>query len=118
MEKSKSQVSLKSTSTTTKEDKKFTREDLEKRRGPLTVGKILRAYRLGNELTQAQLAKKIGVSVQNLSDIENGRQKVSPEKAYKIAKKIGHSEIVMVECALNEQLKSCRMEYTVTLKAA
>ena len=100
------------------DDKKYTIKDLEKKKGQLTVGRILKAFRLGNEMTQAELAKKIGISAKNLSDIENGRQSVSPEKASKIAKKIGHSEIVLVECALNEQLKSSRMDYVVTLKSA
>ena len=121
MEKSKSRTSLKSINISTKKEniqKKYTLPDIEKRNGHLTIGKIIRAYRLGWELTQIQFAKKIGISVQNLCDIEKGRQRVSPEKASKIAKKIGYSEIVMVECAINEQLKACKLEYTASLKVA
>ncbi len=59
--------------------------------GPLTFGKNLRAIREGDGLTQAAFAEKLGVSKQNLSDIENERRNVSVERAAEWAKKLGYS---------------------------
>ena len=56
-------------------------EKLEKQFGPLTFGGLLKAWREGEELTQTAFAKKIGLSVQNLNDLEKGRRIPTPTRA-------------------------------------
>ena len=45
-----------------------------------------------HEAAQAAFAKKLGITVSHLSDIENGRKGVSPERAVKFARILGLSE--------------------------
>ena len=56
---------------------------------PETLGRLLLVHREGEEWTQAVMAKKLGISVTHLSDIENGRRLVSPERAARFAVKLG-----------------------------
>ena len=46
----------------------------------LTLGGLLESIRLGEEMSQASFAKKLGVSASHLCDIEKGRKVVSPER--------------------------------------
>ena len=68
--------------------------------GPVTIGKLHEAIRLGEEFTQPYFAKKLGVSKSHLNDIEKGRKAVSPERAAKFAKVLGYSEGRFVELSL------------------
>lgn len=61
---------------------------LTKEVGPLTVGMLLRVHRNGLELSQSELAHQLGVTVGFISNVENGRKKLSLEKTLEIAKKI------------------------------
>ncbi len=53
---------------------------------PLTLGGLLESIRLGEEISQAAFAEKLGISVSHLCDIEKGRKVVSPERAARFAK--------------------------------
>ena len=64
-------------------------EDLERRRGPMTIGRFLKAFRESEEVTQADYAKQLGISKANLCDIEKGRKLVGVERAAKFAKVLG-----------------------------
>jgi len=44
-------------------------------------GKVINIYRENHNLSQADLGKKIGKSIQYISDIENGRRNVSVQVA-------------------------------------
>ena len=59
---------------------------LEKKLGPLSLGKALVATRETDEITQAAFARKLGLSRANLADIEKGRKRVSPERAARFAR--------------------------------
>ena len=50
-------------------NKKYGLKDFEKEHGPLTFGEALESYRLGEEISQADMAKRIGISAQSLCDI-------------------------------------------------
>lgn len=69
---------------------------LEKRVGPLTFGKFLRASRTMKDMTQVQMANFLNISKSTLCDIEKDRQFVSVDLVAKIAKKCGMSQIVVV----------------------
>ena len=91
---------------------------LEKRLGKLTVGEFLRSWRLSEEMSQKQFARKLKISSANLCDIEKGRKGVSPEKAEEIAEILGYSKAVLVRLAIEEQLESAGLHYIVELKPA
>ncbi len=87
---------------TTKETLKF----LEKLAGgPNNIANILVAIRESEHWSQAELAKVLGISRHNLSDIENERRGVSPVKAISFAKKLGMSQNYFLELAVSDQLK-------------
>jgi transcriptional regulator with XRE-family HTH domain len=77
---------------------------LKKLRGgkPLALSQLLRSLRLCDELTQLEFAKKLGISKQNLSDIENGRKGISPGRAALFAKKLSYDQMIFVKLALKE----------------
>ena len=92
--------------------------DLEKHLGKLTVGEFLRSWRLSEELSQKEFAKKLKISAANLCDIEKGRKGVSPEKADEIARILGYSRTVLVRLALEDQLESAGLKYVIEVKPA
>jgi transcriptional regulator with XRE-family HTH domain len=47
------------------------------------------AEREAEDFSQTAFAKKIGLSVQNLNDLEKGRRIPTPSRAARIAKKLG-----------------------------
>ena len=57
------------------------RKYLEKLVGRLTLGKAIRSIRLGEEESQVEFAKRLGVSKQYLCDLEHDRKIVSARKA-------------------------------------
>ena len=92
-------------------------KNLEKKLGKMTVAKYLKSFRLADEISQVDFAKKLGLSKGNLCDIEKGRKMISPERASKIAKKIKVPEKVLIQLALQDSLRAARLKYKVDLKA-
>ncbi|MNL32476.1 helix-turn-helix protein [compost metagenome] len=70
------------------------------------------------QLSQAGFAKKLGISVQSLCDLEKGRRIPSPSRAAKIAKKIGYPELALITLALRDSLYSEGFKYNVKLEGA
>ncbi len=93
--------------------RRFSLRDLERRLGPLTLGDFLRSWRLCEELSQRQFARQLGISAANLCDIEKGRKGVSIAKAHEIAIAIGFSPTMLVQLALEEQLNSSGLKFSV-----
>lgn len=93
-------------------------EKLEKQFGPLTFGGLLKAWRESEELTQTAFAKKIGLSVQNLNDLEKGRRIPTPTRASKIAKKLNLPEMGLIQLAIRDSLIKEGFSYEVKLKSA
>ena len=87
--------------------------------GPATLGNTLNAIRLSDELTQREFSAKLEISTQHLSDIENERRWVSPEKAQEFAKKLGYLAEDFVQLALQDSLNrvGIDMEVSVTSPA-
>lgn len=101
---------------TTKKKSYF--EKLEKQYGQLTFGQVLRSFREAEELSQVAFAKKIGLSTQNLNDLEKGRRIPSPTRAAKIAKKLGVPDIGFIQISLRDSLHSEGFLFNVILKPA
>ena len=73
----------------TERDEDDTPLSIEEALGPSTPGAALRGYRYREALTQAQLAAKIGVSKQRISDLETGRRPIGPKTARRLAEVLG-----------------------------
>ncbi len=56
---------------------------------PLSPGQRLRAYRVRQDLTQVQLAKRCGSTQGNLSAMESGRRSIGLQMARKLARALG-----------------------------
>lgn len=70
----------------------------------LTLGSFLMSIRQGEGETQAAFAKTLGISRQNLCDIEHGRRFVSPKMAADYADKLGYSKKQFVRLCLQDLL--------------
>lgn len=103
--RAKSLASKRSTSIITKLAQTRTgdaQDFLETLVGKFTFAKVIRATRLGDELTQQEFAAKLGISKQHLCDIEKGRKTVSPSRAWAWAKKLGYHPAQWAELALQD----------------
>jgi transcriptional regulator with XRE-family HTH domain len=99
--------------------KSETRKLLEKiTGGPIHLGKLIEAIRLGEDLSQAEFAKKLKISRSHLNDIEKGAKAISPERAARFAKQLRHSEERFVELALQSLLDDAGLKLKVAVDAA
>jgi len=73
---------------------------LEKLSGKLTFGKLINSIRLCDELSQVEFAHKLGISRQQLCDIEHNRKIPSPKLATKYAELLGYSSSQFIRLAL------------------
>ena len=92
-------------------------DKLETLYGKLTFGTMLTAWREANASTPTTFAKKLGISVQNLNDLEKGRRIPSPSRAAKIAKKLGLPEISLIELSIRDSLANEGFDFEVKLRA-
>ncbi|MEK6704554.1 MAG: helix-turn-helix transcriptional regulator [Bdellovibrionota bacterium] len=92
--------------------------DLENKYGKMTFAMFLLSFREADGFSQSEFAKQVGLSRANLCDLEKGRKIPSPERAAKIAKKLGVPEKVLIQLALQDMLAEQRLAYQVELKDA
>lgn len=78
---------------------------LEKRAGPISIAKVIRSTRQGEEISQQEFAATLGISKQHLCDIEAGRKGVSPARAWAWAVRLGFVPRQWAELALQDQLE-------------
>ena len=83
--------------------------------GPLTFGDAVRSARELVEMSQAELARRLGVGRQSVCDIEKGRALVSVEKAARFAKALSHNEAVFVRLALQDQVEKAGLKLKVSV---
>jgi antitoxin HigA-1 len=79
--------------------------------GPMTVARMIRAYRTTNDMTQAQLAKKLKVTVSYISDLENDRKDISLKQAKEIATKLGDPPALYVRIWLEQKIREVGLEF-------
>jgi len=96
--------------------KHYTVTDLEKEFGPLTFGNTLESYRLGEEKSQKDFAKRLGITPQSLCDLEKGRRIPSVERAAKIAKKLREPVETWVSLALSDMMREAHLDLKVEVK--
>jgi transcriptional regulator with XRE-family HTH domain len=84
----------------------------------MTFGGLVRSLRISDEISQVELAKKLKVSKQFLSDVEHNRKEVGISFAKKIAAALGYSIEPLIELLIRDQLRRQKLYYTVELKKA
>lgn len=82
----------------------------------MTFGSLVRSLRLSDEITQVELAKRVGVSKQFLSDVEHDRKDVGINFAKKVSDALGYAVEPLIELLIREQLKKQQLNYIVELK--
>jgi len=86
--------------------------------GKLTFGGLIEAMRQAEGMSQVNFAAKLGISKQHLCDIEKRRKFVSPERAAKFAKILGHTERSFVGLALQDIVDQSGLRLKVRIEAA
>lgn len=84
----------------------------------MTFGMFLRSMREADEIGLSEFASKLGLSRANLCDLEKGRKIPSPERAARIAKYLGIPEVVLIQLAIQDTLRSARLDYQVQIREA
>ena len=90
---------------------------LERKYGPMSLGRYIKGHRDSENLSQADLASKLKISRANLCDIEKERKLVSPERAARFAKVLKIPETLFIKLALNDILRESKLKYSVELKS-
>jgi transcriptional regulator with XRE-family HTH domain len=86
--------------------------------GPLTLGRVMLAIREGEEESQVEFARRLGISRSHLCDIEKDRKPVSPARAAEFARTLGYSETQFVRLAIQAQLKRAGLKMNVHIESA
>ena len=84
----------------------------------LTLANLLLAIRQGEEISQVEFAKQLGITRQYLCDIEHGRRCVSPKMAAAYAKILGYSEKQFVRLCLQDLLDRDGLIMTIDIQDA
>lgn len=84
---------------------------------PFTLACLLQTIRETDGYSQADLARRLGISKSHLCDIEKGRKAVSPERASKFALELGYSEEQFVRLALQHMVETAGLRFHVSLRA-
>ena len=96
--------------------KHYTVRDLEREFGPLTFGNALEAYRLGDNLSLKNFAKKLGITSQSLCDLEKGRRIPSVGRAAKIAGKLNEPIESWISLSLSDMVREVDLDLKVEVK--
>ena len=91
---------------------------LEKKGGGLTLGNFLIAIREGEDASQVEFARSLGISRSHLCDIEHGRKSLSVDRAARFAKILGYSETQFVRLALQALVQEAGLKLDVEVRAA
>jgi len=78
------------------------KEFLEKKYGRLTFGRALKADRMSENMTQEQLAVKVGLTKQAISGFENGKDIPTHKNLKKIAKALKVDEETYVSLIVKD----------------
>ncbi len=95
--------------------KKSVSAELEEEFGPLYFCDLLKAHRLGEELTQEELANKLGISKQKVCDYEKGRRLPSMDSVVKWAKKLKEPQEIWVKAYLQQQVDEANLKLKVNV---
>src|SRR3989338_8414516 len=92
-------------------------QELERMAGQkFTLTNLLISIREGEERSQVEFAKILGVSKQFICDFEHQRRTISPKMAEIFALKLGYSPKQFVRMCLQDMIKKQGLHYTIELK--
>lgn len=91
---------------------------LAKASGQFTFATFMLGARTTLDLTQVEMAKRIGISKAALCEIEKGRTLVSPKSALAYAKKAGFSVTLALETCFQDQLRKAKINKRVKIQDA
>jgi transcriptional regulator with XRE-family HTH domain len=80
------------------------RDALAEEIAAMTFGGLVRAMRKTDEVSQAELARRLGVSRQFLNAVELGRSQVGLDFAMRFADALGYSPEPFAEILIREQM--------------
>lgn len=75
-----------------------------------TFGETICSLRVCDEITQAELARQLGVSRQFMSDVENDRKNVGVEFAKKLSEALGYPIETFLKPLINTQLEKAGID--------
>jgi len=78
-----------------------------------SLNAYLKDLRTADEMTQAEFAKILDIPITHLSDIENNRKNISPERAAKFARALGESPEYFIGLVFQKQLDDHELKYRV-----
>jgi transcriptional regulator with XRE-family HTH domain len=102
----------------TTKNKVSAKKAIRKITGPISFGEMLNSFRLSNEYTQVAMAEILGISKQELCNIEKGRKVVSVERAKNFAEALKMPSKVFAKYALQDQLIMAGIAGIVEIKEA
>lgn len=83
----------------------------------LTLGKLLWAIRMADDLSQIEFAEKLNMSKQHLCDIEHNRKYISPKLAALYAEKLGYSKEQFIRLSLQDMVDREGLNVYVDVKS-
>ena len=83
--------------------------------GPVSFGEMLYSFRLTTEYSQVEMAHILGISKQELCNIEKGRKLVSVERAKAFALGLDMPPRTFAKYALQDQLTAAGIEGEVEI---
>ena len=98
--------------------KKKASELLEAEYGPLHFSGLLKAHRLGEEMTQEEMAQKLKITKQKVCDYEKGRRIPSVETVVAWAKKLRQPHEIWVQAYLQQQIDDADLKLKIAVQPA
>lgn len=89
---------------------------LEKIIGQVTVGSLLRGYRINNELTLDVMAKKVKMTKPMLQKVESGKHRLTLKELVTITKKLDEPKNIYAKVWCEEEVRANGMEFEDLLK--
>lgn len=84
--------------------------EISRLQSQVSFGELIRSIRLCDDISQSELAQKLGISKQHLSAIENGKKAVSPVRAAKYAEALGYPVDQFVIAAIEDELRDAGIQ--------
>lgn len=89
---------------------------IKKITGPIGFGEMLHSYREAQEYSQVQMAELLGITKQDLCNIEKRRKFVSVERSILFAKALNMPLKTFAKYALQDQLNKAGIEGEIVIK--
>ena len=83
--------------------------------GRISFGEMISSFREAQELTQVEMAETLGISKQDLCNIEKGRKLVSVERAVSFAEALEMPPKTFAKYALQDQLHKAGLDGEVLI---